>query len=258
MQFLKSVRGVVLAGAITVALFLGAPILSALGVLPPLTTVDKAPERVAVYYWEAGNNGADDVELELELETEDLEPEPEGDEVEESEASGEGGGLPSDVERTADVDEDAPPEGSAAEGEGDADETTTKTRRRKRRRGKRCEAEPIPEIRKVADDRFRVRRTIIKAYTKDFARLNGLGWSRTHRGDNGKPDGMQVGGIKCNNDLHRAGIRSGDVIHSVNGHKVRNLLQALAVYAKVRKDRVLKVALTRRGKPRTLTYRIAG
>lgn len=256
MRFLKSVRGVVLAGAITLAVFLGVPILSSLGIIPPLMTVEQAPERVAVYYWEAGNGGDDDVQVELELQPEDLEPAPEGDDVEDEEAGG-GEGAGATHGRTDDDDEDALPEGDEAAGEGEDDASRSK-RPNRRRRGRKCEPDPIPQIRKVADDRFRVRREIIKEYTKNFGKLNSLGWSRTHRGDDGKADGMSVGGVRCNNDLHRAGIRSGDVIHSVNGHKVRNLVQALAVYGKVRKDRVLRVEITRRGKPRTLTYRIAG
>lgn len=258
MRFLKSVRGAFLAGAITLVLFLGAPVLSSLGVLPPLVYVDEKPDRVAVAYWEAGDGGEDDVTLELELDPEDLEPDPEGDDVsEEIEAGGDGGGEP--VEATSDdIDEDAIPEGTGEDGEGEAEETRTPRITGKRRRGRRCEPDTIPEIVKLATDRWRIRRELVQSYTKNFSKLNSLGWSRTHKGADGKPDGMMLGGVRCNNDLHRAGIRSGDVVHTVNGHPIRNLVQALAVYAKVRKDRVLRVNITRRGKPRTLTYRIAG
>lgn len=261
-QFLKSVRGVVLAGAITVVVFLGVPILAALGVIPPLTTVETAPERVAVYYWEAGTGDDDEhVELELELTPEDLEPAPEGEDVEPLEGGGEPGSA-SDLAPTSDeIDPDARPRGDGGTEDNDRASATVAlvpSRARQRRLGKLCKPKPIPEIRKLGKDRYRVQRTIIKSYTQDFARLNGLGWSRTHRSSDGKPDGMQVGGLKCNNDLFRAGVRSGDVIHDVNGHKIRNLVQALAVYARVRRARELKVRITRRGEPRTLVYRIAG
>jgi len=43
----------------------------------------------------------------------------------------------------------------------------------------------------------------------------------------------------------------------VNGHDVRSIPQAIMVYRKVRKDHRIRVELTRRGKPVTLTYRLS-
>ena len=245
MRLLRSVWGIVAAATITLGVFIGVPILSLLGVLPPMLNVVEQPDRVAVYYWEAGDEGFDDVEMELELEPEDLEPEPDG---EDTEPSDQPGAESPDVGRTDEEDPDAPPIGTTASGQP----------RPKRKAGRRCDPEPIPEIRKTAQARWTVERDLVHSYTSNFARLNTLGWSRSHRGDDGKPDGMRIGGVRCNNDLHRAGIRSGDVVHTVNGHRVKNLVQALAVYSRVRKDRVIRVEITRRGERRTHTYRIRG
>ena len=103
---------------------------------------------------------------------------------------------------------------------------------------------------------FTVEKSLVNWYITHLAELNRLGWSSKHEGPDGKSVGMRIGGVTCGNDLHLAGIRSGDVVHRVNGHDVRSLTQAIFVYRKVRNDRRIRVELTRRGKPVTLTYRL--
>ncbi|HHO52374.1 MAG TPA: hypothetical protein ENK18_16260 [Deltaproteobacteria bacterium] len=126
------------------------------------------------------------------------------------------------------------------------------------RRRRRCEVDPIPEIARSGAASWTVDRSLIRRYTLNFKALNALGWSRRHDGPDGRPDGMLIGGIRCNNDLYRAGIRSGDVVHTVNAHKVRNIAQAVLVYSKVHNDRLIRVEITRRGQRRILTYRLTG
>jgi len=130
--------------------------------------------------------------------------------------------------------------------------------RPKKRKRRRCAPDPIEEIRHHGATMWTVERSIIKHYTRSLKRINSLGWSKQHEGSDGRPDGMAIYGVKCNNDLHRAGIRSGDVVHSVNGHRVRNIPQAIAAYLAVRNDRVVKVDLTRRGERKVFAYRLAG
>jgi S1-C subfamily serine protease len=63
-----------------------------------------------------------------------------------------------------------------------------------------------------------------------------------------------LGGIACGSPLHLAGIRSGDVVHDVNGHRVSSIPGALKAYGKLKKARVLEVNITRRGRPLLVTY----
>jgi S1-C subfamily serine protease len=114
-----------------------------------------------------------------------------------------------------------------------------------------------PKIQRDAKGTFTVDRSLVNWYVTHIPALNRLGWSSKHEGADGRSVGMRIGGVQCGNDLHLAGIRSGDVVHRVNGHEVRSIPQAILVYRKVRKDPSIRVELTRRGKPVTLTYRLS-
>lgn len=132
------------------------------------------------------------------------------------------------------------------------------TRPTSRPKGRRCESDRSnPKIERSSRGSFVVEKDLITWYITHLGALNSLGWSSKHEGPDGRSDGMRIGGVKCGNDLHLAGIRSGDVVHRVNGHDVRSIPQAIMVYRKVRKDHRIRVELTRRGKPVTLTYRLS-
>jgi len=123
------------------------------------------------------------------------------------------------------------------------------------RRGRRCESDRVqPLIERVSKGHFAVDRELVQSYARSLSRLNELGWSRPHEGPDGRNDGMLVGGVRCGSDLHQAGLRSGDVVHTVNGRPVKSFPQALLVYRKVRNDPTVRVELTRRGERRTLVY----
>jgi hypothetical protein len=127
-----------------------------------------------------------------------------------------------------------------------------------RAKGKPCVDDPVPGIAANGDGRWIVHRDIVQIYTRSLQKLDELGWSKRHLSPDGKADGMQIGGVKCNSDLHRAGIRSGDVVHSVNGREVTSIPDALFVYARVRKDDIIRVELTRKGQRKTFVYRMVG
>jgi len=127
-----------------------------------------------------------------------------------------------------------------------------------RARGRKCVEEPGEGIVATAENKWTIERDLVQSYTRNFARLDSLGWSRRHDGADGKADGMLIGGVKCNSDLHRAGIRSGDVVHSVNGRGVTSFVDAFFVYTKVRNDPVVRVEITRRGQRKLLVYRLVG
>ena len=77
-----------------------------------------------------------------------------------------------------------------------------------------------------------------------------------HKGEDGKRDGARLYLPRCS-ILRQAGFRGGDVVHSVNGHKVTTIANGVKTYAKVRKDNTLKVNVTRKnGKHLTLTYKL--
>lgn len=260
MGWIRDIRGGIGAGALTVALFGAAPAAMLMSWAPALTSVVVAPERPAVFL------PADDVEVAgvFELSLAAAEP---GDAPEAAPPSGErdeveGSGAPlPDTEARAPerTKQGRTPRVAEAHDPGQVRQgVDAQIQAKKPQRRRRCEADTIPEISRSGSASWTVDRSLIRRYTLNFKALNSLGWSKRHDGPDGRPDGMLIGGVRCNNDLYRAGIRSGDIVHTVNNHNVRNIAQAVIVYGKVRRDRLIRVEITRRGQRRTLTYRLTG
>jgi len=123
-------------------------------------------------------------------------------------------------------------------------------------KGNKNPCEPTPEIQKVGDHKWKVERSIIDWYAVHLRELEKQAGVAPHKGKDGKRDGARLYLPRCS-VLRQAGFRGGDVVHSVNGHKVTTIANGVKTYAKVRKDRTLKVEVTRRnGKQLTLTYKL--
>ncbi len=123
----------------------------------------------------------------------------------------------------------------------------------KARRGRsgRCE-NLVPEIERVAEGEFTIRRALIDHYTADLKTFNTLGWSRRYEADDTK--GWQVGGFGCTSPLFKAGLRSSDVVRYVNGKKTWNVLQILGLWLGQRKKETFEVVVLRKGQELTLRY----
>lgn len=118
------------------------------------------------------------------------------------------------------------------------------------RKGK-C-GDPVPEIRKLADGHWEVDRSIVEHYTANLKRFNSLGWSRRY--DRDGVQGWQVGGFGCASPLWKAGVRSSDVIRSVNEKKTYNVMQILGIWLGQRGREEFVIEVLRRGEPITLRY----
>ncbi len=123
----------------------------------------------------------------------------------------------------------------------------------KARRGRsgRCE-NLVPEIERVGEGEFTIRRALIDHYTADLKTFNTLGWSRRYEADDTK--GWQVGGFGCTSPLFKAGLRSSDVVRYVNGKKTWNVLQILGLWLGQRKKETFEVVVLRKGQELTLRY----
>ncbi len=117
-----------------------------------------------------------------------------------------------------------------------------------------CEETDNPDISGKGGGHFVVKRTLVNYYAGHLRKLDALGWAEVSKGRDGKAEGFRIGGLRCGNDAHEAGLRNGDVIHAVNGRAVKNIPQALLVYAKVRGSDTVEVEVTRKGQRRTLKY----
>jgi general secretion pathway protein C len=72
----------------------------------------------------------------------------------------------------------------------------------------------------------------------------------------GKANGFKIFAIRPGTLYERLGVRNGDVITSINGHKLTTPDEALAAYQNLRDSTSFRLEVRRRGKPLTLTYRL--
>ncbi len=72
----------------------------------------------------------------------------------------------------------------------------------------------------------------------------------------GKVDGLLIGNIKQGAGMEKVGVRSGDIIQSINGKKVTNLEQAMAVYQELQSSDNIRVQLVRAGQQQVFEYRL--
>ena len=115
--------------------------------------------------------------------------------------------------------------------------------------------EPVETIARVAETHWYIDRDLIEYYATNLVELQKLGSVWTHRDANGKLDGFKVGLSRCS-VLRQGGLKSGDVVHDINGRRINTVLQAVGAYLALRAEPELTVNVTRRGQPVTLSYTI--
>lgn len=120
---------------------------------------------------------------------------------------------------------------------------------------KKC-LDPSPRIKSTGKYRAQIDRAMIDFYAGSLKQMMTLGRVYAHDGPDGKADGFKITGMRCGNATHQAGFRNGDVVHRINGKKVNNITQAIAVYLKLRKEEDIEVDLTRKGEDIVLYFEI--
>lgn len=115
--------------------------------------------------------------------------------------------------------------------------------------------DPVEDIARVADAHWYIDRDLIEHYATNLVELQKLGSVWTHRGADGKLDGFRVGLARCS-ILRQGGLRSGDIVHDINGRRINTVLQAVGAYFALRNEPELRVNITRRGEPLLLGYTI--
>ena len=124
-------------------------------------------------------------------------------------------------------------------------------------RGRRCE-EQTGAIQDQGDGVYVVERKLVDMYVSDLELAESLASVSWHRDEEGRVDGFRIRRIRCGTVLAQAGFLNGDVVHSVNGHKVRTIFGAIAAYRRLKHKDYLRVDVTGpRGVDRQLKYRIS-
>lgn len=123
------------------------------------------------------------------------------------------------------------------------------------KKGKKAKCpESHPDVRLADSGTYEVTRTSIDYYTASIERFNQLGWSEAYREDGTK--GWKIGGFSCKGILWHAGLRSGDIIQTINGKKTNNALQVIWLYTTMRAKKDFEVVVLRKGERKTLKFHV--
>ncbi len=113
-----------------------------------------------------------------------------------------------------------------------------------------------PAILQLGPREWKIGASLRDFYAKDFSELKTLANPRAHRNGQGKIDGYSMH-LQRYGLAHQAGLRNGDVVHSVNGHSLSSWDSVLAAYKNLKRSDEFQVLLTRRnGKRLKLVYHI--
>jgi general secretion pathway protein C len=108
-------------------------------------------------------------------------------------------------------------------------------------------------VRKTGPGSYTLHRSGVAALMSDLGQV-----ARMARGiasyQDGKTTGFKLVGVRPGSVLGAMGIRSGDIVRSVNGTVMDSPAAAMGVMALLRTADVLTLRIERRGKERVLTY----
>ena len=107
----------------------------------------------------------------------------------------------------------------------------------------------------VEPNRWVVERAFVDHYASHLSEAMKLAGTWPHKDRDGKPDGFRVGLPRCS-VLRQGGLKSGDVIHDINGIRINTMLGAIAAWFDLRDDAHVTVNLVRGGKQVSLNYKI--
>jgi general secretion pathway protein C len=111
-------------------------------------------------------------------------------------------------------------------------------------------------ISEAGDNKFTIPRETLDKYIGDLDAIGKMGRARPHRDENGKTDGFRLSGIRRNSLGSKLGIKTGDVVHSVNGKGLTNAKEAMEAWQTLQNDNSFSFEITRRGKKQTMEYTV--
>jgi hypothetical protein len=130
-------------------------------------------------------------------------------------------------------------------------------RKKQRRRKRRKCLEGTDDITEVGRNRYAVERDLVDYYARDLQALSRLARVKWHENEAGKVDGFEVRRVRCGSVLYEAGLRNGDVVHAVNGRRIRSLARAIPIWWQIRRRPVVHLRITRGDESMRLWYRLS-
>jgi len=110
-------------------------------------------------------------------------------------------------------------------------------------------------VRKVGPNKYEIDRSLVQSFISNTAMAGRDAAIYPHTKD-GKPDGFRLGRVRPGGIFAKLGMRSGDVLNSVNNMSITSLDKALEMFTKLQGANHMTIGLTRYGRPRTLDYTI--
>ena len=127
----------------------------------------------------------------------------------------------------------------------------TSSKKKRKRKSRDCGG-AHDDIDKVSEDHWEIERSLVRYYTSTIPRFNSLGWSRAHNSDGER--GWYISGFGCKSPLFKSGLRSRDVVKSVNGKPTNTMLQVFGAYTRMGTTNEFEVKVLRQGEVVTLHY----
>ena len=113
-------------------------------------------------------------------------------------------------------------------------------------------------IAEAGENKFTIPRDTLDKYISDMDAISSgkHGRARPHRDENGNVDGFRLSGIRRNSLGSKLGIKTGDVVHSVNGKPLTNVKEAMDAFSTLQNDSSFSFEITRRGQKQTMEYSV--
>ena len=99
-----------------------------------------------------------------------------------------------------------------------------------------------------ADGRYTIARSVLD----DTASLSTSARVIPHKSASGDIDGYRISGIRRGSIAETCGLKNGDVVHSVSGHSLTSIEDAMIAYGALASASEVRVEVTRRGSPATV------
>jgi hypothetical protein len=116
-------------------------------------------------------------------------------------------------------------------------------------------ADPFAErVRKISDTEFEVDRHLVRELVTGTTKPGGVRPIPMMKGN--EVQGIRMVGVRAGSVASALGIKSNDVIATIDGDPIKNVQQLLDLYAKLDQVNAVELGGTRGGKPLTLTLRL--
>jgi type II secretory pathway component PulC len=130
----------------------------------------------------------------------------------------------------------------------------TKKKRTTKKRGKKCSPKSL-NITQVGKRSYNLPKKVIRHYSRNWKEAQQLAHLRWSTKDQ-KRQGIKIQHISCKSPLRLSGLEKGDVVVSINGHKIQKDADLLKVYGRLMVWKKMEIKVKRNQRFITVKYSI--